>query len=128
MDNHALNFKVFARCMRGKSMPEHFSAFALILVALVGGIVLYPVLMQYSGVGYCALSVESAEASSSTGGVVVAVSFQNAGSKTITSASLEVDGNVLAELTNRYLQGKVEASSRRTRPASGFAVRGRQEP
>jgi hypothetical protein len=106
MDNHALNFKVSAGCMSGKSMPEHFSAFALILIALVGGIVLYPVLMQYSGVGYCALSVENAEASSSTGGVVVAVSFQNAGSKTITSASLEVDGNVLAEVNEQIPPGK----------------------
>jgi len=106
MDNHALNFKVSARRMGGKGMPEHFSVFALILIALVGGIVLYPVLMQYSGVGYCALSVENAEASSSTGGVVVAVSFQNAGSKTITSASLEVDGNVLAEVNEQIPPGK----------------------
>jgi len=106
MDNHALYFKVFVRCMGGKGMPEHFSVFALILIALVGGIVLYPVLMQYSGVGYCALSVENAEASSSTGGVVVAVSFQNAGSKTITSASLEVEGNVLAEVNEQIPPGK----------------------
>jgi hypothetical protein len=106
MDNHALNFKVFMRCMRGKGMPEHFSVFALILIALVGEIVLYPVLMQYSGVGYCALAVENAEASSSTDGVDVAVSFQNAGSKTITSASLEVEGNVLAEVNEQIPPGK----------------------
>ena len=87
-------------------MAESHATLTLVLVALIGGLLTYGLASQHFKVGYCSLTVESAEACSSTGGVVVAVSFRNTGSKTITSVRLEVDGRVLAETSEPIPPGK----------------------
>ena len=79
-------------------MHETQAAQALILITLIGGLVAYGLIPQYLSVD--CLTVENVEARSSTDGVVVAVSFQNVGGKTITAASLEVDGVIIAEIAN----------------------------
>ncbi len=87
-------------------MSNHFAVFALILITLVSGLLLYNITAQYANVGNCTVSIENAEACSSVGGVVVAVSFQNAGSKTIKSVCLEVEGAVLAEVNEPIPPGR----------------------
>jgi len=86
-------------------MTENHATLALVLVALIGGFLVYGLTSQYFKVGYCSLTVESAEACSSSDGVV-AVSFQNAGSKTITNVKLEISGVILAEASGPIPPGK----------------------